>query len=510
MWKLLSAALATRRIIEKASKSLSQIKLVLNSKHIPRNKIRFLSFSLLFALSLAIPGTALSQIVTTTTVFSGGQIISSTQVNDGFHVYIGQYTDNSYYATNLGSGQTYATASGSASEIINNAIKLVNSQKGGGIVEIGPGSFLLTTSIVPLSNVYLKLSPYSTIYQNPPSSLGASISLLQAKSNVQDCTVDGGVWIGNKGGLTDHRNSGTWNANFAKYFGISFYGWVFHNIVVKNVLLKDVIGQGIDLRGAFNSLVSNCTVINAGDNPITIEGDDIAYNTIVEYSTVIGGQDVGINTFHANNVTIRYNTVTAVTQFGGASHWGIAAENSDSVNILNNHVTACEDAIASTSNNVLIANNIVDGKNAIGIKAGIHILDAQNNIVENNTISNFLLPLATYLNTQTINVLFKDNTVLNSNSVLIAGKEVTISGGYIESDNYNGAICLVSAINVNIIGVTLSGYKGITDYGQNTQYIRILNNDFSKITGQKTSLAASSQIYQKGNIGLADAGTDPL
>ena len=329
---------------------------------------------------------------------------------------------------------------------------------------------------------------------------------------MQNFVVDGGNWNGNKGTLVDHRGTSTWNSYFTNYFGISFYGGVCNDITVKNVVLQNVIGQGIDLREVNNGYVYNCTVINAGDNPITIEGDDSNYNCTVEYCTVNGGQDVGINTFHADKVTLRYNTVTNVTQYNGASHWGIAAENSVNVNIIGNTVSGCEDDIVSTSNNTLIANNIVNGQNNIGESAGIHIeAPTNNNIVLNNTVSTCSMPIATYTNTQTFNVQLINNTILNSSAVWIGADNVTISGGSINSPtDSNGAICLVSALNVNILNVTFSGSNGVTDYGQNSYYVRILYSNFTRISGTKVSLSSCTQVYLLGNTGVSDSGTDPI
>lgn len=460
-------------------------------------------------LVLLLSPLALSALNVSISISSTGQISYSYSVNT---YYIGQYSNGTYYAVNQGNQQTYATDPNYASKLINDAMQTA-SQNGGGTVKIGNGSFRLNTPLIAQTGVYLQVSSSATIYQNTPSSLGASISLLVTKSNVQNFVVDGGNWNGNKGTLVDHRGTSTWGSYFSQYFGISFYGAVYSNIIVKNLVLQNVIGQGIDLRQVSNGYVYNCTVINAGDNPITIEGNDASFysNTTVESCVVNGGQDVGINSWYVNNVTIKGNTVSNVTQYSGASHWGIAAEWSQNINILNNNVSACEDDLASTSNNTLIANNIVNGQNNIGESAGIHILNSNNNIVTNNTVSNCNLPLATYTNSQTFNVQFINNTILSSNAIWIGANNVTISGGSINSPtDYNGAICLVSALNVNILNVTLSGANGVTDYVQNSHYVRILYSNFTGISGTKVSLGHCTQVYLHGNVGVSDSGTDPL
>jgi hypothetical protein len=294
---------------------------------------------------------AISALVKSVTIASGGQIAASVPQT---YWTIGQYANGTYYSTN---GQTRIN-SADPTALINNAMS------SGGYVYVEPGSYQLTGRLIPRSNVYLNVSSGATLYQPQLTSLGNSFSLMFTSGNVQNFTLDGGHWNGNKGSLQDHRGTSTWNSNFNDYFGIGFYGGGGDRITIKNVYLENVVGQGIDLAYCTNSLISNCTVINAGDNPITLEGDNENYNSIIEYSTVIGGQDVGINTWHANNCTLRYNTVANVTQYSGASHWGIAIEQSSYVNIIGNTVSRCAQNIESDySDHILISGNILIGGN---------------------------------------------------------------------------------------------------------------------------------------------------
>lgn len=300
---------------------------------------------------------AFSALVKSVTITSEGLI--ATSVPQSYWI-IGQYANGTYYSTN---GQTRIN-SADPTTLINNAMS------SGGYVYVEAGSYQLTSRLIPRSNVYLNVSSGATLYQPPLTSLGNSFSLMFTSGYVQNFTLDGGRWNGNKGSLQDHRGTSTWNSNFIDYFGIGFYGGGGDRITIKNVYLENVVGQGIDLAYCTNSLISNCTVINAGDNPITLEGDNENYNSIIEYSTVIGGQDVGINTWHANNCTIRYNTVQTVDQYSGASHWGIAAEQSSYVNIIGNTVADCAQNIESDySDHILIKDNVViDGNPAIEVK----------------------------------------------------------------------------------------------------------------------------------------------
>jgi hypothetical protein len=374
----------------------------------------------------------------------------------------------------------------------------------GGTVRITPGSYCLNQALVPQSNVYLNVSSSATLYQNPPSSLNSSISLMLTTLPVQDFTLNGGIWNGNKGTLTDHRTTGTWATNFFDYFGIAFY-WGSGNtkITVENALVENVIGQGIEIGQATNSLVYNCTVINAGDNPITIEGQTgFNGNDTANQCTVQGGQDVGINTFDLNNCTIENCHVSNVTQYSGASHWGIAAEAGQYINILNNHVSACEDDIDSYSNYTLIANNVVNGQNNIGESAGIHVLGCNYDTVLNNTISSCGYPLATYSNTQTFNCKFINNTVINSSSVIIAGTNVTVSGGSIQvPTDPNGDICLESAQNVQILNVSFYGADGLTDYSECSNNIYFAYCNFTGVSGTKVSLSLCTNVTYADNIG---------
>jgi hypothetical protein len=381
----------------------------------------------------------------------------------------------------------------------------------GGYIYIGPGSYRLTGSLVPQSNVYLKVSPNATIYEPTPANLGASFSLMLTTKSVQNFTLDGGTWNANKGSLSDHRtNYGTWPYNFFKYFGVAFYGEVSRDITVKNIYLENVIGQGIDFFQVINGYIYNNTVVNAGDNPITVEATGTSFNsnTIVENNSVYGGQDVGINTFHASNVTIVGNTVEDVVQYSGASHWGIAAENSANISIVRNRVSGCDFNIVSTvSDDILIFQNQIDGAGNSGYNYGIQIQGAHRNIVSDNTIKNVNYPLATYGNAYTFDTRFINNTcgvgslTTDGGRSWISGTRTTISGGTMYSTNADGCISLRSANDVNIIGVTFLGSNGILDYGQQSNNVYFAFNDFSALAGKKVSLTYCNNVTYTNNIG---------
>ena len=412
-----------------------------------------------------------------------------------FNTFIDQYDNGTYYASDLINGTIYAVDPHCASTLINSAIYWANAHNGGGRVQIGSGSFLLSETIVPKSNVYLQASPSATIFENRPAFLTSSISLV-ACSNVQNFTLDGGIWDANKGDLNDHRDTSTWHKNFDKYLGIAFYGGSNTGITVKNVVLRDVIGHGIDFMSVVNGTIDNCVVINSGDNPITVESTDPSFrsNTTVRNCYVVGGQDVGINTWVVSNVTIQGCTVTDVTQHRDGSHWGIAAECSRDITIIDNYVFGCDYNIVSTSDNVLIANNTVDGAYSTGANFGIMIATARDNIVYNNKIKNVIQTLGTYRNTETFNTQFINNicgvgsTTTDGGYTWIAGTNITIAGGVMYSTNINGCVILASANNIKITGVTFLGTNGVTDYGTRSYNVYSAHNNFSALTGTDVSL----------------------
>lgn len=425
-----------------------------------------------------------------------------------FNTFIGQHNNGTYYANDLDNGTNYAIDPNYASTLINSAIHWANAHNGGGKVQIGNGSFLLSETIVPKSDVYLQVSPSATIFENAPTNLDSSISLV-AGSNVQNFTLDGGIWNANKGRLSDHRDTGTWHRNFNKYLGIAFYGGSNRGITVKNIVLENVIGHGIDFMSVVNGYIYNNTVVNSGDNPITVESTTTSFNsnTTVRNNYVIGGQDVGINSWVVSNVTVEGNTVTNVTQHDDGSHWGIAAEYSTNIAIISNSVSGCDYNIVSTSDDVLIANNTVDGAYSTGVNYGITIATAHNNIVRNNIIKNVIQTLGTYGNTQTFNTQFINNTcgvgsiTTDGGYTWIGGTNTTMTGGVVYSTNINGGVVLVSAYDTIIIGVTFLGTNGLTDYGAQSNNVYFAYNNFSALTGTDVSLTNSYNVAYANNIG---------
>ncbi len=353
---------------------------------------------------------------------------SSTNVRCGVFTNGTYFSDDGYYA--LGS---------SSSTIINNAMTEVNSF-GGGSVTLINGTIILDNTLIPQSNIYFKATGI-TIEQLTPATLGGSISLmLNTNGGVNNFVVDGGIWNSNKGTLSDHRTTGTWTPNYFLYFGISIYSDITSsNVTIKNAVVENCIGQGIDLLGCKNSYIYNCTTINDGDNPITL--DSGCSNCTINNCTDIGGQDVGINTFHSTNCTIENCNVTNVTQYTGASHWGIAAENSLHVEILNNNVSnsgvGIEDAL---SNYTLIEGNTVTSAGAWGMEesnegSGTDII--ANNFYANNTFGagattlNYYTPI-----TQVQNMTLQGNTGLSGWQTLNITLEGTGSGSISESNSW--------------------------------------------------------------------------
>jgi len=453
---------------------------------------------LLMWLCLA-PVLVFSALMSTVSFSMTGQIFIPPLVN----TFIGQYVNGTYYAKNLDTGLTWGTDSYSASRLINDAITIANANTGGGRVQIGGGSYFLSETIVPKSNVYLQVASDATLYQTQLSSLAQSISLVLSTSAIDHFTLDGGIWDGKKGSLSDHRDTSTWSSYYFDYFGIAVYSDAqSNNIVIKNVILKNVIGQGIDLRTCKNSLISNCTVNNAGDNPITFEGySGFNSNSIVEYCTVIGGQDVGINNWLCGNITIRHNTVNNVDDHVDGSHWGIGAEG-PTCSIIGNTVTGSGMGIilAWAADNCLVENNTVIGPATASYGHGIQVQTNQGAIVRGNTISNWDYPFSTYGDGQTINAQFINN-VCNGGKAWISGTGTRISGGTMESYDYDGCISLRYAENVVITGVTFSGANGIKDYGLVSNGVTITYNDFTALSGTKISVGSCSGVTIQNNVG---------
>jgi hypothetical protein len=332
---------------------------------------------------------------------------------------VGQLDTGEYYSINSAKTVNYATTY--ASTLINNAISATSSAHG--ILAIRTGYYCLDAALVPESYVQMNIASGANIYQNAPSALGDSISLmLNSNGGVSNFTVNGGVWNGNKGSLSDFRTTSTWNTNFFSYFGISIYSTTTSsNIVVEHLIVENVIGQGIDLLGCQNACVHNCTVINAGDNPITLDED--TSNSTVNDCTVIGGQDVGINTWQASGCTLENNHVANVTEYSGASHWGMAAEQSTNIRILDNIVTGCPYDIVDTSTGTIISGNTVSWATI-----GIQEQTCSNCVVEFNTFGSGLSyqTLGTYTPiTQTMNLTVIGNVGLGSSWYTL---NVTVTG----------------------------------------------------------------------------------
>ena len=405
------------------------------------------------------------------------------------------------YTNNLG---VNTTDSAYASTLINNAISAANA-RGGGTVNVLAGSYLLNVSIVPLSNVYVNCFSGVTIYQNTPASLSASISLVLTTSSISNFTWNGGTLNGNKGTLSDFRNTRTWSSNFFDYFGMSFYGGTDSGITIQNAVIENVIGQGIDLLYTTNGWCYNDTVINAGDNPITI--DERSSNCTVEYCNVTHGQDVGINTFEATNCILRYNTVASIVNYTGASHWGIAAEGSNNIQIYNNIVSGCDYNIVSTSTNVIISNNVITG--TANSEEGIQLQTVDNTLVQNNTISNCLAyqSIGTYGSGTGLELI--NNTITNSQGIYPTATDITIQGGSINSDDPNGDICLQGALDVQILNVTFSGLNGLMDYGEQSTNIYLAYNNFTALTGEKVSLPNCVNVTYADNIGISLCASVP-
>jgi parallel beta-helix repeat protein len=354
------------------------------------------------------------------------------------------------------------------------------------------GTWILTSPIVPQSNVNLTCYSGVIISQNAPAALNDSTSLmLNTDGGVNNFVVDGGVWNGNKGSLSDFRTTSTWNANFFSYFGISIYGNnQSSNITIENAIVENVIGQGIDLYNCQNALVYNCTVINAGDNPITL--DTSSFNSTVEYCTVVGGQDVGINTSDASNCTLQYNTVSNVTEYSGASHWGIAAEYSNDVNIIGNTVSGCDYDLCTTSNDVYIAQNTVIGSS--NTAAGIDIESSYNTEVFNNTILNCgNYALETWGSSSTFNLQLVNNVIINCGQFSPAADGLVINGGSVPCPTH-----LDGSINSVIENVALCE---VDDYGTMSDNTFIANCSFSGST--PLNLPNSYNITLQGNTGLS-------
>jgi hypothetical protein len=438
--------------------------------------------------------------------------IIATQARAASNIFTISKNGSSYVYTN--SNGYNVTDSLYATKLINKAISDASSS-GSGTVIIYPGSYQLNASLVPLSNVFLNASG-ATIYEAAPENLSMSISLMISASPVSNFTVYGGTWDANRSSLSDHRGSANWDYYFFNYMCIAFYGggsW----ITVENALVKNCINSGINTYEVSNAYVYNNTVLNCGDNPITFNGNTSGepgttngnWNDTAEYNTVIGSQDVAINTFHADNCTLRYNTVSNASEYPGASHWGIAAENSYDVHIIGNNVTGGVDSIVSTSNKALIEGNNVTCTSETDV--GIQEQGVDGNVIQNNIVRNChnYQSIGDY-GSATTNALLINNTVINSNAVWIGATNVTIQGGSIDSPtDGNGCINLDGCLNVRILNITFTGVNGLTNYGSNSSEIFFAYNNFSALSGTKVSLATSTNITYANNIGYGNGPSSP-
>ena len=419
---------------------------------------------------------------------------------------IGRFTNGTYYSVNA-SLQT-AVNTTYASGLLNTAISRISASGSYGIINVRDGHYLLGETVVPKSNVYLNISQGAILYQNTLSALGNSFSLMFTSNAISNWALNGNggaILEGNKTTFSDHRDSGTWSGNFYKYFGFGIYSdSVSSNITVKNIIVKDIVGQN-SFRSCQNSLVDNLTVINAGDNPITMEALSEAFNSnsTVQNCNVTYGQDVGINTFHCSNTTIQNNYVSDILNFTGASHWGIAAENSVNVIIKGNHVSNTEENIVSVADDCTIKDNIVTGTGN-----GIHLLASNNNLVQNNTVNVTGNSFATYPQTDTKNAQVINNT-FSGDSAVIMGYNTVISGGSINaSTSANGALSLRNANYTDIRKVTFYGTNGILDYSTDSHNIYISQNNFASLTGTRISLPNSINVtIVNDNVGYNTATT---
>jgi len=412
------------------------------------------------------------------------------------NVIIGQDEDETYYL--LHEKDTFTNFD--AAYLFNMAMDI------GGSIEVKDGNYLLTHPITPKSNIYMKLPSGAIITQNQPTSLEQSISLLWTEQYVENVVIDGGTWDGKKGSLYDSWwiDQNRWNANFKNYMGICFYG-TGQNIVVKNAYIHDVIARGIDFMGITNGWIQNNVIIDAGDNPITIDLN--CFNVIAEYNKVTGGQDVGINTFHANNCFIRHNEVKYVMQEVHSSHWGIAAENSVGIDITDNTVSGCSCNIAVTaSNDVYVANNIIDGTANQGWNYGVQAMSNTYDVtVQGNTIINCRRPLGTYpAGDNCHDIDFIDNVCQgfgNNPACEIMGRTILIQGGSIESRSSEGCIFLNQAQNVEVRSVKFVGTNGIWDYLTRSDGVTITGCDFTQLSGTKVSVTYCSNVNIYNNEG---------
>jgi hypothetical protein len=400
---------------------------------------------------------------------------------------VGRYTNGTYWFQNdLG---IITTDHSYASILIQNAINDA-SNINSGLVNINAGAYVLNQTLYPVSNVYLHASSGATIEQNQPSSLGDSISLmLTANGGINNFTINGGIWNGNKGSLYDDRTTSTWSSYFFQYLGISIYSSAnpSSKITVENLEVENVIGQGIDLLGCKNTLVYNCTTINDGDNPITLDTD--SSNCTVNACTDVGGQDVGINTWQATNCIIENCHVSNVTEDSNTSHWGIAAEQSNHIQILNNFVSLCPYNIVDTSNNTVIEGNSINGGSSA--VAAISIQVTYNTFVADNSITgmatggpSFAYCISTWTPiTQTYNLTLQGNTgEVNDSHTTWYNLNVAISGGGTLSESDTAFDSSLASINGNNYqfesgdSVTLTAYS---NSGQTLQSITLNGNSAS-------------------------------
>lgn len=307
---------------------------------------------------------------------------------------IGQFSNGTYYSYN---NVVCYTDQNYISTLMTNAITSTSS--GGGSVYVETpylytseyGSYLLNQPIVPASNVTLTCAPNVLFYETQPATLSTSFSLMVASGTLNNFTLNGGTWNSNKGSLSDHRGTGTWNSGFAGYMGINIGSGA--NCTVENAVIENCVNSGLTTYESYNCQFLNDQVLGCGDNPITFNGNVNGspnggdWDDLCNGCTVVGGQDVGINTFWCDNCTLSNNNVSDILQYTGASNFGMAFENSFNNYMINNTISHCAyDLIDISVGSQIIGNTVSNA--IIGIQTQTTGMD--NSLVKDNVFGSGL------------------------------------------------------------------------------------------------------------------------
>jgi hypothetical protein len=415
-----------------------------------------------------------------------------------------------YYAIN-GSNQQSFLANGNAAYVINSIIGRMRA----GQSLLFNGTFLLDSSIIPISNTYLDLR--NATIQATVGSLRAIDIYGSSGTHKTNITINGGHFIGHNATSGDRAIRGFY-ADKITVVGATF----------------DSVNSGIAVEcqyGKGNVIQDNTFLYNPGSYAIVFNDGSDGIITRNNISSGLNGAGIGIFSYTGSerNCTLSYNTITGWGQYpdqGWNALWhaiyvagtpdtqvygniisnpsssscGVAVLiKSANTDVYNNTVNAVqgwhvhiyqEDAPDYNSpNGTRIHNNTFTGSNVGGIYLAPRTGYSVSNIeITSNTFSNLNQPVtvdASSATTQAINTLIQNNTFSSSQF----GVRVGFYGQLSYADGINITDNLFNSISPNAAVIIESG----------TTHGAITYNTFSSCTTNIQNKASDTIIF--GNKG---------